>query len=313
MAEPPSKRRRPDSKQMWDASDRNARAPIPSRERDEPPAPRDRNRRDDRGHDRRDDRDRDRRYRSRSPKGSRPRGDRDRGGRGDRRDDRGGGRLDRRDDRRGMYSTTQFCYRPKIDDNQDGGRDSRDVKDKPRARERSRDRDRERRRSRSPRRDREREREESKKVHEKELPTASIENGQEKPSKLLKPEFIEEFTKSRTATPPVSFRVGGTPQPHDHDRMEVDEVVPVKVKGGVKKKEKKVVEEPIEEDDDIVIEDDGMAAMQAMMGFGGFSTTQNKQVVGNDISAVRKEKKTEYRQYMNRVGGFNRPLSPSHE
>ena len=26
---------------------------------------------------------------------------------------------------------------------------------------------------------------------------------------------------------------------------------------------------------------------------------------------VRKEKKTEYRQYMNRVGGFNRPLSPS--
>ncbi|RAL63629.1 hypothetical protein DID88_003673 [Monilinia fructigena] len=74
---------------------------------------------------------------------------------------------------------------------------------------------------------------------------------------------------------------------------------------------KRVEEEEEEDDDDIVVEDDGMAAMQAMMGFGGFGTTQNKQVAGNNVSAVRKEKKTEYRQYMNRVGGFNRPLSPN--
>lgn len=80
-------------------------------------------------------------------------------------------------------------------------------------------------------------------------------------------------------------------------------------KGG---KKSKVEEEPIE-DDDIIIEDDGMAAMQAMMGFGGFGTTQQKKVAGNDVYAVRKEKKTEYRQYMNRVGGFNRPLSPGRE
>jgi U4/U6.U5 tri-snRNP-associated protein 3 len=78
-------------------------------------------------------------------------------------------------------------------------------------------------------------------------------------------------------------------------------------------KKDKVEEEPIEDDDEIVIEDDGMAAMQAMMGFGGFGTTHQKKVAGNDISAVRKEKKTEYRQYMNRVGGFNRPLSPTRE
>ena len=38
--------------------------------------------------------------------------------------------------------------------------------------------------------------------------------------------------------------------------------------------------------------------MQAMMGFGGFGTTKQKKVVGNDVYAVRKEKKTEYRQYM---------------
>lgn len=67
-----------------------------------------------------------------------------------------------------------------------------------------------------------------------------------------------------------------------------------------------------DDDDDVeVAEDDDAAAMQAMMGFGGFSTTKNTKILGNNVGAVRKEKKTEYRQYMNRVGGFNRPLSPS--
>ena len=53
--------------------------------------------------------------------------------------------------------------------------------------------------------------------------------------------------------------------------------------------------------------------MAAMMGFGGFGTTKNKKVAGNNAYYVRKEKKTEYRQYMNRVGGFNRPLSPTRD
>ena len=69
--------------------------------------------------------------------------------------------------------------------------------------------------------------------------------------------------------------------------------------------------EYVEQDDDVEVEDDGMAAMQAMMGFGGFGTTKNKKVLGNNVGGVHKEKKTEYRQYMNRPGGFNRPLSPS--
>jgi U4/U6.U5 tri-snRNP-associated protein 3 len=57
--------------------------------------------------------------------------------------------------------------------------------------------------------------------------------------------------------------------------------------------------------------DEDAAAMQAMLGFGGFGSTKGKKVAGNNAGAVKKEKKTEYRQYMNRVGGFNRPLSPS--
>lgn len=70
--------------------------------------------------------------------------------------------------------------------------------------------------------------------------------------------------------------------------------------------------EPMDEDDDeeLVVEDDGLDDMAAMMGFGGFGTTKNKKVLGNNSGMARKEKKTEYRQYMNRVGGFNRPLSP---
>lgn len=53
------------------------------------------------------------------------------------------------------------------------------------------------------------------------------------------------------------------------------------------------------------------AVMRRLMGFSSFRSTQNTKVPGNDIYGVRKEKKTRYRQYMNRIGGFNQPLSPT--
>jgi U4/U6.U5 tri-snRNP-associated protein 3 len=333
MAEPPQKRaRRPDSKQMWEESER--RAQIPTRERDEP-RDRDRERRKDT--DRRDDRDRNRRYRSRSPHDSRGGRNRDRGGRDrdrdgrrddrDRNNERGeynaveqsmtlafrnssnacqdsgygrGGRREEgrggrdRDSERGEYTAVAhpmaLAFRGRSNASQVGGRDSRDT---PRDRSRSRDRARDSRkdgRSRSPRKERERDVKSSKDL-EKDLPKAAID---------------EEIVKERTATPPVSFKVGG----QDPDRMDVDGA---QSKKGKNKNKKEKVEEEFDDDDEIVIEDDGMAAMQAMMGFGGFSTTHQKKVEGNNIGAVRKEKRTEYRQYMNRVGGFNRPLSPSRD
>ena len=58
-------------------------------------------------------------------------------------------------------------------------------------------------------------------------------------------------------------------------------------------------------------EDEMEDMMRRSMGFTRFRTTKNTKVPGNNIYGVRKEKKTEYRQYMNRMGGFNRPLSPS--
>lgn len=59
-------------------------------------------------------------------------------------------------------------------------------------------------------------------------------------------------------------------------------------------------------------DEDSETEMRRVMGFNNFRTTQNTKVPGNDKNyAVRKDKKSEYRQYMNRVGGFNRPLSPT--
>lgn len=58
-------------------------------------------------------------------------------------------------------------------------------------------------------------------------------------------------------------------------------------------------------------DEDSEAEMARVMGFKDFRTTKNTKVPGNDKNyAVHKVKKAEYRQYMNRVGGFNRPLSP---
>lgn len=48
--------------------------------------------------------------------------------------------------------------------------------------------------------------------------------------------------------------------------------------------------------------------MMKTMGFCGFDTTKNKKVDGNASGEVHVILKRKYRQYMNRKGGFNRPL-----
>ena len=61
-------------------------------------------------------------------------------------------------------------------------------------------------------------------------------------------------------------------------------------------------------------DEDEEAEMKRIMGFGGFRSTKNTKVPGNDKNyGVAKAKTTEYRQYMNRTGGFNRALSPSRQ
>lgn len=48
--------------------------------------------------------------------------------------------------------------------------------------------------------------------------------------------------------------------------------------------------------------------MMKMMGFCNFETTHGKEVEGNNVGDVHVILKRKYRQYMNRKGGFNRPL-----
>lgn len=58
--------------------------------------------------------------------------------------------------------------------------------------------------------------------------------------------------------------------------------------------------------------DDETWDMWQVMGFARFKSTKNTKVPGNEMNyGVRKDKKMAARQYMNRQGGFNRPLSPS--
>jgi len=52
--------------------------------------------------------------------------------------------------------------------------------------------------------------------------------------------------------------------------------------------------------------------MMRIMGFKGFDTTKGKKVKGNDVGSVHVVVKRKYRQYMNRKGGFNRPLDYVH-
>ena len=56
------------------------------------------------------------------------------------------------------------------------------------------------------------------------------------------------------------------------------------------------------------------AEMMKLVGFGSFGTTKGQHVYGNEEplhGTVQKVLKRKYRQYMNRKGGFNRPLDPT--
>lgn len=64
---------------------------------------------------------------------------------------------------------------------------------------------------------------------------------------------------------------------------------------------------PINEED-LVDKSEEDVEMMKLMGFGGFESTKGKKVPGNDVSGVHVIQKRKYRQYMNRKGGFNRPL-----
>lgn len=79
-----------------------------------------------------------------------------------------------------------------------------------------------------------------------------------------------------------------------------------------KKKKQKDLNEDGEANPDEDEEEEDDEEMAALLGFSGFNTTKGKAVAENQsgaaVGAVSKHKARKYRQYMNRKGGFNRPL-----
>ncbi|VDL72879.1 unnamed protein product [Nippostrongylus brasiliensis] len=69
-------------------------------------------------------------------------------------------------------------------------------------------------------------------------------------------------------------------------------------------RDKYEMQEPISLDQIVNCEQD----VASLMGFTAFDTTKNKKVHVNYDGAVKINKPRRYRQYMNRKGGFNRPL-----
>ena len=306
MDEPPAKRaKRTDSSAMWDKDDQSPRAleRHTPRKASKDPASRS---------DRRDDRPKvngrdERRHRSRSRE-----------------------RIGKRRERSRSRDRDVGRYR-----NGDRGRDvgERRERDKDRDRDRDRNGDRHRDRDRSTSRDRQRSRRgklisilsmtrrlsdfnsDAPKPRADRPKTRSrsrspVRNGRSHRTRSPPPKPVAATNSKTPASSTASTKKAPPTSPKISDPMSLDPPTTTKARSttptnaGLSVPTSKKV---TKEDDS----DPEVAEMRALMGFAGFRSTKNTKVPGNDVYAVRKEKKTEYRQYMNRVGGFNRPLSPS--
>ncbi|KAK2048861.1 hypothetical protein LZ31DRAFT_12103 [Colletotrichum somersetense] len=264
-----------DSRQAWDEPDRRShRGGGGPRDRD--------GRRDDR--DRRDNRDRRYRSRSRDRRDDRDYRPRSRERERDRlRDDRDGGRPPRRerggwqgrDDRRRRDDDPLDERLPRRADDDEGLNTPCDK---------------DRRRSASPRR------------------SGSPPLARRDPVSYTESLPTRAAPRAKKEQHTMSFKVGRHESPQVESGRDSERGDTPMTNGGRDDRREAVDDD---EEPEPEVEDDDMAAMQAMLGFGGFGTTKNKKIAGNNVGAVRKEKKTEYRQYMNRQGGFNRPLSPT--
>ncbi|VTT75636.1 unnamed protein product [Fusarium fujikuroi] len=224
--------RRPDSRQMWDESDRRDRRGGHNRDND----------RDRRGYRSRSRERRGYRDRSRSPE--RRHRDRDRDGDRNRPRDRGPRHHDDRDRRdRRREDAEDAPPRQRRDERREDDRDKRSKS----------------RRSASP---------QSRSPTHEALPTRPRPD-----AKRPAPNMSFNVGSRASRSPPPPSRAQHEEETNRSEEGQASEV----------------------EEDPMDAEDDDMAAMQAMMGFGGFGTTKNKKVSGNNAGGVHKEKKTEYR------------------
>jgi U4/U6.U5 tri-snRNP-associated protein 3 len=154
-------------------------------------------------------------------------------------------------------------------------RDKERKRDKDRDRHRDKDRDRDRKRDKDRERDRDRERKRSKDRDRSRSPR----HKRDKKSR----------SQSKSRSPADSYLTLGNVKPKSSSDKPINIIDPNQLEGKT--------EEEIE--------------MLKIMGFTGFDSSKGKHVEGSsNAHAVSIQEKRKYRQYMNRKGGFNRPLDP---
>ncbi|KAI9831970.1 MAG: Processing alpha glucosidase I [Phylliscum demangeonii] len=116
--------------------------------------------------------------------------------------------------------------------------------------------------------------------------------------------------RSRTRSPPAAAAAAAPRADRKDIPIRSIEPASSSANGGRAKTDDAVDVVAVETADEPLAADDVEAQMQALMGFGGFETTKQKKVAGNNLYAVRKEKKTEYRQYMPNLYFGVRPRIP---
>ncbi|XP_792162.1 U4/U6.U5 small nuclear ribonucleoprotein 27 kDa protein [Strongylocentrotus purpuratus] len=113
---------------------------------------------------------------------------------------------------------------------------------------------------------------------------------------------VRRFRRSRSRSRSPRRRRSRTPSPRRRRRSETPEKPGPS--GGKQEAEMPEIDEKQLED---MTEDE--IEMMKVMGFAAFDTTKGKRVDGaNNAFAANIQTKRKYRQYMNRRGGFNRPL-----
>ncbi|KAI0721035.1 hypothetical protein C8T65DRAFT_253946 [Cerioporus squamosus] len=107
----------------------------------------------------------------------------------------------------------------------------------------------------------------------------------------------------------VSEHDSKVPAGAQRDRQQSSTGTPDREPSGSRpRQDSEVPTEGAEEGETMDATNDDDAAMMALMGLTGFGTTKGKHVEGNQEGSVDVKKQRTWRQYMNRRGGFNRPL-----
>ncbi|XP_077220713.1 U4/U6.U5 small nuclear ribonucleoprotein [Tasmannia lanceolata] len=190
----------------------------------------------------------------------------------------------------------------------DRDRDIRDRDRDLRDRDRERGKDRDRRRSRSP--DRTRSRHARSRTRSPDLHLKSRSRSRS----------LDRRLKSHSRSPDRSrrhYNRSPSPDPYrkhrrreedDKDRHRTAVAVSEFVDSIAKEQQKKHASDPPDAAVDADVDPDELEMMKTMGIPVGFDSTKGKPVPGANVSGVRAVTKRQPRQYMNRRGGFNRPL-----